>query len=164
MAALALQVLTNLFIALLWTALQEDWSPLTFASGYFVGIIVLFLLRRFLPDNFYLTTFVNIAKLAAVFIHELFISGYAVISHVIRPKLAISPGTLTLETDLESDIEVTLLALLVTLTPGSVVMDVSEDKKSLFVHVLDTSDSNEAILKSQVRFENSIKRVTRKCL
>ncbi|RHW37998.1 Na+/H+ antiporter subunit E [Neobacillus notoginsengisoli] len=158
-----LQVLTNLFIALLWTALQEDWSVLTFISGYFVGMLVLFLMRRFLPENFYLITFLNIIKLAAVFIQELFISGYMVIRHVIRPTLAIAPGTITLETDLETDIEVTLLSLLVTLTPGSVVINVSEDNKTLFVHVLDTSDSNEAILNSKVRFENSIKRVTRKC-
>ncbi|WP_059170281.1 Na+/H+ antiporter subunit E [Bacillus sp. FJAT-27445] len=158
-----LQVLTNLFIALLWSALQEDWSALTFINGYFVGMIVLFLMRRFLPQNFYLITFINIIKLGAVFIQELFISSFMVIRHVIRPKLAITPGTLTLETDLESDIEVTLLALLLTLTPGSVVIKVSDDNKTFFVHVLDTSDSNEAILNSKIRFENSIKKVTRKC-
>ncbi|WP_409276273.1 Na+/H+ antiporter subunit E [Neobacillus sp. SCS-31] len=158
-----MQVLTNLFIAILWSGLQDDWSALTFISGYFVGIIVLFLMRRFLPENFYIITLLNIIKLAAVFIQELFSSSYMVIRHVFKPKLAITPGTLTLETDLESDIEVTLLALLLTLTPGSVVIKVSDDKRKFFVHVLDTSDSNEAILKSQKRFENSIKRVTRKC-
>ncbi|WP_316569049.1 Na+/H+ antiporter subunit E [Neobacillus sp. YIM B06451] len=158
-----MQVLTNLFIAILWSGLQDDWSVLTFISGYFVGIIVLFLMRRFLPENFYIITLLNIIKLAAVFIQELFTSSYMVIRHVFKPKLTITPGTLTLETDLESDIEVTLLALLLTLTPGSVVIKVSDDKKKFFVHVLDTSDSNVAILKSQKRFENSIKRVTRKC-
>lgn len=158
------QVLINLFIALLWTALQEDWSILTFISGYFVGMTVLFLMRRFLPDNFYVITFLNIIKLAVVFIHELFISSYMVLRQVVKPKLTIAPGTLTLETDLESDLEVTLLALLLTLTPGSVVIKVSDDNKTFFVHVLDTSDANEAIINSKVRFENSIKRVTRKCL
>ncbi|WP_181884425.1 Na+/H+ antiporter subunit E [Neobacillus piezotolerans] len=159
-----MQVLTNLFIALLWTALQEDWSVLTFISGYFAGMIVLFLMRRFLPANFYLITFLNIIKLAVVFIQELFISSFMVIKQIIRPRLAIAPGTLTLETDLESDLEVTLLALLLTLTPGSVVIKVSEDNRTFFVHVLDTSDSNEALINSKIRFENSIKRVTRKCL
>ncbi|WP_197028339.1 Na+/H+ antiporter subunit E [Bacillus sp. EB01] len=160
---MAMQVLTNLFIALLWAALQEDWSVLTFFSGYLVGILVLFLMRRFLPDNFYLITFLNIIKLFFVFIQELFTSSYLVIRQVIRPKLNITPGIFTVKTDLETDTEVTLLSLLLTLTPGSVVIKVSDDGQTLYVHAMDIPESSESVLKSKLRFENYIKKVTRKC-
>ncbi|ALC90872.1 cation:proton antiporter [Bacillus sp. FJAT-18017] len=160
---MAMQVLTNLFIALLWAALQEDWSVLTFFSGYLVGILVLFLMRRFLPDNFYLITFVNIIKLFFVFIQELFTSSILVIRQVIRPKLNITPGIFIVETDLETDTEVTLLSLLLTLTPGSVVIKVSDDGQTLYVHAMDIPESSESVLKSKLRFENYIKKVTRKC-
>ncbi|OCA81489.1 cation:proton antiporter [Bacillus sp. FJAT-27225] len=158
---MAIQVLINLFIASLWTGFQDDWSGLTFISGYFAGMVVLFLMRRFLPQTFYIITFINILKLFFVFIQELFTSSYTVIHHIIKPKLNITPGVFTLDTDLETDAEVTLLALLLTLTPGSVVINISEDGKTFLIHALDISESPDAIKNSKVRFENSIKKVTR---
>ena len=119
---LPIQVLINLFIAFLWMFLQDEWSVLTFFSGYLVGLLVLFMLRRYLPTYFYLLTFLAIIKLLFVFIGELITSSILVIRQVLRPKINITPGIFTLKTDLEGDLEVTLLALLLTLTPGSVVV------------------------------------------
>ncbi|MBD7935709.1 MULTISPECIES: Na+/H+ antiporter subunit E [Cytobacillus] len=157
---MAMQVLVNLFIAALWMFLQDEWSFLSFFSGYLVGIFILFLIRRFFDDNFYIITFVNILSLLLVFIHELFTSSMEVVKQVIKPKLDISPGIFTIETELEGEIELALLSFLLCLTPGSVVVEVSNDNKTFYVHGLDIPTSSESLLKSKVRFEKSIKRVT----
>lgn len=157
---MAMQVLVNLFIAALWMFLQDEWSFLSFFSGYIVGIFILFLIRRFFEDNFYIITFVNILSLLLVFIHELFTSSMEVVKQVIKPKLDIRPGIFTVETELEGDIELALLSFLLCLTPGSVVVEVSDDNKIFYVHGLDIPTSSESLLKSKVRFEKSIKRVT----
>jgi multicomponent Na+:H+ antiporter subunit E len=44
---MAMQVLANLLIGLLWVFFQDDWSVLTFFSGYLFGLFVIFILRRF---------------------------------------------------------------------------------------------------------------------
>lgn len=157
---MAMQVLVNLFIAALWMFLQDEWSFLSFFSGYIVGIFILFLIRRFFEDNFYIITFVNILSLLLVFIQELFTSSMEVVKQVVKPKLDIRPGIFTVETELEGDIELALLSFLLCLTPGSVVVEVSDDNKTFYVHGLDIPTSSESLLKSKVRFEKSIKRVT----
>jgi multicomponent Na+:H+ antiporter subunit E len=66
-----------------------------------------------------------------------------------------------METSLESDLEVTLLSLLLTLTPGSVVMEVSHDNKVLYIHAMDIPELSDLVLRSRDRFEEAIKKVTR---
>lgn len=156
-----MQFLLNLFIGVLWMFLQDNWSVLTFFSGYLFGLIVLFILRRYFPSKFYPVTLLAIIKLFLVFIHELFTSSVLVIRQVVRPKINITPGIFTLKTDLEGDLEVTLLALLLTLTPGSVVVEVSPDNKLFYIHAMDIPESSDAVLRSKKKFEDAIKKVTR---
>lgn len=156
------QVLTNLFIAFLWMLLQDDWSLLTFLAGYLVGLFILFLVRRYMVNEFYPISLIKLVNLLLVFMHELLISGIVVAKRILQPRLNITPGIFRLETDLEGDAEVTLLALLITLTPGSVVIEITPDNKSLYIHGLNVPESVDAVNKSKLRFEEKIKKVTRK--
>jgi multicomponent Na+:H+ antiporter subunit E len=156
-----MQVLMNLFIGIIWMFLQDDWSVLTFFSGYLFGVLVLFILRRYLPTKFYIVTLMAIVQLFFVFIYELFTSSISVILQVIRPRLNVTPGIFTLDTDLEGDLEITLLALLLCLTPGSVVVEVSSNSKKFYIHGLDLPESSASVLKSKQKFEKAIKKVTR---
>jgi multicomponent Na+:H+ antiporter subunit E len=155
------QLLINLFVAFLWMFFQDSWSVLSFFSGYLVGLFVVFSMRRFFSTRFYLFTLLAIFKLIAVFIRELISSSFLVIKQVIRPKINVTPGIFTLETDLEGNLEVTLLSLLLTLTPGSVVMEVSDDAKVLYIHAMDIPESSDSVIKSTKTFEKAIKDVTR---
>lgn len=156
------QILINISIAFLWMFFQDEWSFLTFFSGYIVGIIILFFMRRFFQKPFYLFLVWAVLKLLLIFFRELVSSGIVVIRQVLRPKINITPGIFKLDTDLRGDIEITLLSLLICLTPGSVVMEVTPDGKSLYVHAMDIPESKDAVLRSQVIFEHAIKDVTRK--
>jgi len=156
------QVLLNIFIAYLWMFLQEDMSALNFISGYLVGVFILLCIRRFFKKPFYVFTMAAIGKLFVLFIHELNISALMVLKHVIRPKMDVKPGIFKVETDLEGDLEITLLSLLICLTPGSVVMEVTPDAKAMYIHGLNMPESRDAVLKSKSVFEKAIKDVTRK--
>lgn len=156
-----MQVLINLFIGVLWMFLQDDWSILTFASGYLFGILVLFILRRFLDSKFYLFTMHAVVQLFFLFIYELFASSIMVIREIVKPQIDIKPGIISFATSLESDLEVTLLALLLTLTPGSVVMEISPDKKLFYIHAMDIPELSDAVIRSKEKFEEAIKKVTR---
>ncbi|MFF2481704.1 Na+/H+ antiporter subunit E [Paenibacillus sp. NPDC058071] len=156
------QVLLNIFIAYLWMFLQEEMSILNFISGYLVGLFILLCIRRFFKKPFYLFTLVAVGKLFILFIHELNISAMMVVKHVLRPKIDVKPGIFKVETDLEGDLEITLLSLLICLTPGSVIMEVSPDSKVLYIHGLNMPESKDSVLKSKTVFEKAIKDVTRK--
>lgn len=155
------QILINLAIAFLWMFLHDTWSTLSFFSGYMIGLIVLFALRKFFQRSFYFIKIIAIVKLFLVFIQELISSSILVIRQVTAPRLKIKPGVFTLETKLEGEWEVTLLALLLSLTPGSIVLQVAEDGKSYQVHAMDIPESRDVVIKAKDKFEKAIMEVTR---
>lgn len=156
------QMLVNILIAFLWIFFQDNWSFMTFLEGYIIGIVILLFTRRFFKTPFYLLFVYAALKLVFVFIRELIASGFTVMRQILRPQINVTPGIFRIDTDLEGDVEITLLSLLICLTPGSVVMEVTPDYKSLYVHAMDIPDSKNSVLKSQKIFERAIKDVTRK--
>ncbi len=156
-----IQVLLNIFIGFLWMLLQDKWSFPSFFAGYLVGAVILFFMRRFFSNSFYLGTFFSTLKLLFVFMKELVSSTVLVLKQVTRRKIDVQPGVFALKTDLNGDWEIPILALLLSLTPGSVVLEISPDNKTFFIHAMDMKESKQSIIKSKMRFEKAIKEVTR---
>lgn len=103
----------------------------------------------------------KILYLMLLFIKELLTSSFSVIKQVLTPNLQITPGIFTYKTSLKGEWEVTALALLLTLTPGSVVMEVSESGDVFYIHAMDMEESKEAVIRSIGKFEKAILEVTR---
>ena len=158
---MAVQILANIFIAITWMFLQNDYTITSFIFGYFIGVIILFILRRFLSFDFYLRRVWAIIKLIMLFIIELIKANIDVVKTVLSPKLTNQPGIVAVTTKLESDIEITLLAALISLTPGTISMDFSEDSKTIYIHALNVPDKEEMIEDIHNTFERAIKEVTR---
>lgn len=83
------------------------------------------------------------------------------LKQILSPRLKIKPGIFKYETVLKSDVEVTMLSLLLTLTPGSVVMEVSPEGNVLYIHAMDVEQSKDALLSQLGNFEKAIMEVTR---
>ena len=157
------QFLLNLFIALLWLLLMDEPTPqlTTFFSGFIVGIGILYVMHRFFGTQFYLRKVLKIGYLMLIFIKELISSSFSVMKQVLTPNLKIRPGIFTYQTSLKGEWEVTALALLLTLTPGSVVMEVSESGDVFYIHAMDIEGSKESVIRSIDKFEKAIMEVTR---
>lgn len=155
------QVLINIFIAILWMFLADSWTGLSFISGYLCGLFIIFILRRYFNEKFYIFTLIAAVHLLLVFFWEAITSAFAVIREILRPKITLTPGVFKLETGLRTEVEITLISLLLTLTPGSVVMETIPEKGIIYLHGMDMPESKEAVIKSARKFEKAIKRVTR---
>jgi multicomponent Na+:H+ antiporter subunit E len=158
---MAFQICINLLIAVMWTFLGESYNFSGFVIGYLVGIALLFFLRRFLRGPFYLKRVYKTLVLVFIFIKELLLSNLDITKLVYARRLDINPGIFTLETELETDWEITLLACLITLTPGTVTVAVSPDKKKLYIHAMDIVDMQDAVHSIKNSFEKHIMEVTR---
>lgn len=156
------QFLINIFIAFLWVFLQDEdyFSFYTFSVGYLIGALIVFLMHRFFGERFYLRRFYATVKLILIFISELLQSSYFVIKYILTGK-HMKPGIFKYDTVLEGEWEVPLLAMLLTLTPGSVVMEVTPSGSSFYIHAMDLASSKENLIRSLGRFEKAIKEVTR---
>lgn len=157
------QFLLNLFIAFLWMMfVDEDKLRFsTFFTGYIVGVVIVFLMHRFFGQKFYLQRFYAVMKLVLIFSSELIQSSLFVLKHILSPKIHIKPGIFKYETILSGEWEVPALALLLTLTPGSVVMEVTPEGNVFYIHAMDIEQSRENLLKSLAKFEKAIMEVTR---
>lgn len=158
---MAFQILVNIIIAVTWTFLQNSFTITNFLFGYMIGIIILFIIRRFLMFDLYLVRVWAIVKLIMLFIMELVKANIDVVKIVLHPKLNNQSGIIALETRLETDIEITLLAALISLTPGTVSMDFSEDNKTIYIHSIDVPHKDEMIEQIQNSFERAIMEVTK---
>lgn len=157
------QFILNLFIALLWLLLMDEPIPqlTTFFSGFVVGIVILYIMHRFFGTKFYLRRLFKMMLLMLLFIRELISSSFSVMKQILTPKLNITPGIFTYKTNLIGEWEITALALLLTLTPGSVVMEVSEEGNVFYIHAMDLEESKESVIRSIAKFEKAIMEVTR---
>lgn len=158
---MALQILLNLVIALVWMFLNNEWSYQRFTVGYLLGMALIGLLHRFWPEGFYMKRLWAVIKLLLMFLRELIVSSFTVMGQIVRPKLNVRPGIFAFPTELESDWEVTLLSCLICLTPGTLTLDVSRDGRTLYIHAMDIGDAE--LLSQQIKgtFEKAIKEVTR---
>ncbi|WP_082676712.1 Na+/H+ antiporter subunit E [Shouchella shacheensis] len=157
------QLVLNLMIAFLWVLLQ-DADALYFRdlfAGYLVGLGIIYAMRRFFFTEFYLRRLFALIKLLIMFISELIQSSVLILKQILSPKLTITPGIFKYETKLSGDWEVTALALLLMLTPGSVVLEVSPKGNVFYIHAMDIPDSKVAVLRAMTRFEKAIMEVTR---
>lgn len=158
---MASQLLINLLIAFLWMLLNDHWSILIFMTGYVIGIGILLLMRRFFPGPIYLKKILSILKLLYVFLKELIVSSLYVMKEIVSPTLKIEPGIIKIKTKLEGNWEITFLSMLLTLTPGSVILEVVPEERILFIHAMDVPSSQKTVIKATRAFEKAIREVTR---
>ncbi|WP_100332137.1 Na+/H+ antiporter subunit E [Bacillus xiapuensis] len=158
---MAFQILLNFFLAFLWMFLKVSFTSSTFIIGYLLGLILIYGMRRFFSTEFYMKRVLAVIYLILLFFKELLMANIDVLKVILKPKLDIQPGIFALPTELESDWEITLLANLITLTPGTLVVDISDDHKTLYIHAIDLPDVHEAIDGIKNSFEKAIMEVSR---
>jgi multicomponent Na+:H+ antiporter subunit E len=158
---MAFQIVLNLIIAIIWMFLKESYSFSDFLLGFILGSWLLFLLRRFIPGEFYLKRVMAIVYLIFLFFKELILANIEVLKLVYKPKNKLEPGIFALPTELKTNWEITLLANLITLTPGTLSVCISNDNKLIYIHAVDISDVDGTIKQIKESFEKAIMEVTR---
>jgi multicomponent Na+:H+ antiporter subunit E len=141
--------------------LTMSFNASTFIVGFLLGALMLWITQGFFPGRFYMNRVWAVIKLILLFFKELFMANIQVLFLIVQPKMPIKPAIFALPTVLEKDWEITLLSNLITLTPGTLVIDVSEDSKTLYIHALDYGDADDAINSIKNTFEKAIQEVSR---
>ena len=99
----------------------------------------------------------RILTLFLAFLGAFTLSVFRVARLVLMPQVTIRPGFFRFPLTLTRDFEITLLANLITLTPGTLTVDVSPDRKSLLVHAIDLPDPEAARREIADGFERLIR-------
>ncbi len=150
--------LLTFVLAFGWALATGDFSILNLMLGAAVAGAALFLIRGQVTRPRALTRLRRLSSLAGLFLYELMMSavrvGLLVLSPDIRARL--TPGIVAFPLTLTRPAEITLLANLITLTPGTLSVDVSEDAKLLYVHAINVKDRDALIRDIAGGFERKI--------
>ena len=137
-------LILNLLFAGLFTILLGSGSIGVFLSGFGIGYAALWLSKPLYQNTHYFMTLPKAINLAAYFLKELVISNLRVLWEVITPGPINRAGIIGVPLKARTDLEIFMVASLVSLTPGTLSVDLSKDRKTLFVHVMFLDDVEEA--------------------
>ena len=144
----------NLMLALIWVVLTGHFSGYNFLAGFVFGYIALSIVQRHIPLlNGYSRRLPNLVRFAFFFFMELIKANVKVAFDVITPVWYMKPGVIALPLEAKTDMEITFVANLISLTPGTLSLDVSDDRRVLFIHAmfLDDEEALRAELKEMER-------------
>ncbi|HEX2276671.1 MAG TPA: Na+/H+ antiporter subunit E [Candidatus Tectomicrobia bacterium] len=153
--------LLNLILALTWAALQGDLNVTNLVIGFLVSAAVIYVFRQMFFEPRYFTKIGLGIKLVLVFFKELIKANLSVLKVVISPRLRVRSGVIAVPTELRNDVALTLLANMITLTPGTLTLDISPDRRYLFVHTLNLDDPEDVKREIRMAFEVYLQELSR---
>lgn len=127
----------NLLLALMWVMLTGDIGGLNLILGFIIGYLVLGVMQRQVPVlRGYTRRIPKLIKFVFFFIKELVSANLIVAFDVITPVWHMKPGVIALPLDAKTEVEITLVANLISMTPGTLSLDVSDDRRVLYIHAM----------------------------
>lgn len=136
------------------------------SNRYFLlGILIFFLtwpLSYFFAKD-YFRKVPHLINLIVFFIKELLVANFRVAYDVVTPMTFLRPCIVGVPLDAKSDLEITLFACMVSLTPGTLSLVLSEDKTILFVHAITFKKMDTEAIKRELKdgFEDKLLKITR---
>ena len=126
----------HILLAVTWAALSDTFTWNNVLIGFILAYLVLFIAQRSVDASRYFRKLERVLRFAVFYLWELILANLRVAYDVMMPTQRMRPGVLAIPLDAKTDIEITLLANLITLTPGSVSLDVSSDRRFLYLHAM----------------------------
>ncbi len=148
--------LVNVLLALAWAAVTGSFTFLNLAFGFVLAMGTLSLIREQVGSVGYFSRARRVISLFLLFVYELILSAWRVAVLVLSPRMDLKPGIFAYPLKVDRDFEIALLANLITLTPGTLSVDVSDDRRTLYVHAIDASDPEQARRDIASGFERKI--------
>lgn len=132
--------LINILLAVAWAALSGSLILENLIGGFIIGYLMLVVSRRALGCTNYVTKVPQVISFFFYFLRELIYANLRVAYEVVSPRYNMSPAIVAIPLDIHSDIEILLLANVITLTPGTLSLDVSDDRRVLYIHAMYVED------------------------
>jgi multicomponent Na+:H+ antiporter subunit E len=127
----------NILLAIAWAALTGNITLGGLAVGFVLGSGCLWLTRSLFPGSeSYFRRSGKWAKLIVLFLYELIVSSVQVVWDVLTPQQKSRPGIISVPLTVKSEMDILLVTNLISLTPGTLSMDVTEDCNTLVVHAM----------------------------
>ncbi|MFP4158071.1 MAG: Na+/H+ antiporter subunit E [Desulfobacterales bacterium] len=146
----------NLFLAAGFSVIMGQLNVTGFVAGFVIGYAALWVTRPLYARAGYFERVPRLLKLAGTFLWQLLVSNFRVLWDVVTPRHISSPAVIGVPLDAETDFEIMLVANIISLTPGTLSLDVSGDRKMLYVHMMFLDDADAARREIKEKIEKRV--------
>jgi multicomponent Na+:H+ antiporter subunit E len=155
--------LLNILLAIVWIFITGEFTLGNIIFGFVLGYLVLVLVSPAMDEGRYVRKIWKVLFLVVYFIKELFISSIRVAVDVMKPRFRMQSGVVAIPLDVQTNFEITLLANLISLTPGTLSLDTSPDGKTLYMHAMYIDNGDVEAVRRSIKngMERYILEVTR---
>ncbi|HLV47094.1 MAG TPA: Na+/H+ antiporter subunit E [Flavobacterium sp.] len=154
--------LLNIMLTFVWVALTGELNYANFSFGFGLGFFLLWMINRTANSGTeYFYKVPNIIVFILYFLYDMCKANIQVTMDVLTPNFNMNPGIIKYETNAKTDFEVTMLCNMISLTPGTLVIHISDDKKFIYIHVMYIKDKQKFIDSFKRRTENRLLEILR---
>lgn len=154
-----MNLLLNVLLALAWAALTGNFEPVNLVFGFGMGYLVLWMAADRGRKSPYFRRLPRAIEFVLFMLKEMVLANLRMAIIVLSPKPRLRPAVVAIPLDLQSEAAIALLANMITLTPGTLSLDVSTDRKTLFVHVVWLNDPASFIHGIKTGYEMRVKEI-----
>ena len=151
----------NMLLALAWMAINAEFSLTGFVAGFLLGHAILFLCRPLFPDQRYFRRLWGGTAYFLWLLKEIAVSAWKVALGVLGLGDRICPAIIAVPLDAKTDLEITLFACSITLTPGTLTLDIAPDRRTLYMHAMFATDPDRLRDDTKAAMEARLLRVLR---
>ena len=131
----------NLLLAAGWAMLSGAATIPTLLTGFVIGYGILWLLGPLMGtrSGYFMRVWYWI-RLIVMFHYELVVSSVQVLWDIVTPRHRARPGLIEMPLDVRTDAGILMVTNLISLTPGTLSLDVSPDRRTLLIHAMFADD------------------------
>lgn len=155
------QFLLNVLLTFTWVFLTGNFWFTNFVFGFVLGYFILWTLNRNSDEGGYFKRLPKVINFVFFFLYELLLANLEVAYDLITPSYYMKPGIVKYELTARTDMEITLLSNFISLTPGTLILDVSDDKRVLYIHVMYVKNKERFIKRIRGGFERRLLNILR---
>ncbi len=153
--------LMTIALIILWLLLNNTFSFGHIVLGTLLGIVIPWFTNRFWPERPRICKRRLFLKFFFItFVYDVVVSNINVVRLILKPDIStLQPKFIQVPLDTDDPMVISILANVISMTPGTVSSEISADKKTLIVHGLNVPDEQEAIAQIKSRYEATLKEI-----
>ncbi|WP_177431767.1 Na+/H+ antiporter subunit E [Stutzerimonas urumqiensis] len=143
----------SVVLLLLWLLLNNTLNPGHILLGGALGVIIPACMRNFVMPVPKVKQRIGLMRFTVRVLVDIVMANFHVAKLVLGPTRRLSPAFVEIPVSITDDFVLTVLTSVVSLTPGTVSADVSDDRRRILVHTLDAPDPDALVAEIKTRYE-----------
>lgn len=136
-------LLLNILLAIAWSALTGSFEPIDLLFGFGLGFVVLYVIAGRGKTGRYFKQIPRLLDLAFHFLFDLVRANFRMAGIILSPRMKLRPAVVAVPLILRSEAAIILLTNMITLTPGTLSLDISSNRDTIYIHTVYLDDAEQ---------------------